>query len=164
MSQTEQNLKASFAGESQANRKYLAFADKAQREGYPAVAKLFRTIAEAETIHAMSELRALGHVKTTAENLQAAIEGETYEYTEMYPAFLTAARTEGHGAAQRAFEYALEAEKVHAAIYKEMLAGLDAKEDAEFYLCPTCGYIHKNAAPETCPICGAKGVAFKKVA
>ncbi|WP_003543418.1 rubrerythrin family protein [Desulfotomaculum nigrificans] len=160
---TENNLKAAFAGESQANRKYLAFAAKADQEGYPGVAKLFRAAAEAETIHALSELKALGLVKSTAENLQAAIEGETYEFTEMYPDFIKTAEEEGNNQAKRVFHFANEAEKVHAELYKKALAALEKKEDIDFYLCPVCGYIHEGSAPDKCPICGAKGSSFKNV-
>lgn len=160
---TENNLKAAFAGESQANRKYLAFAAKAEQEGYPAVAKLFRATAEAETIHALSELKALGGIKSTAENLQAAIDGETYEFTEMYPDFIKTAEEEGNNQAKRAFHFANEAEKVHAELYKKALAALENKEDMDFYLCPVCGYIHATETPEKCPICGANGSAFKNI-
>ena len=160
---TENNLKAAFAGESQANRKYLAFAAKAEQEGYPGVAKLFRAASEAEAIHALSELKALGGIKTTAENLQAAIDGETYEFTEMYPDFIKAAETEGNNLAKRSFHLANEAEKVHAELYKEALKLLESKEDVDYYLCPVCGYLHKHSAPEKCPICGANASAFKNI-
>ncbi|MEG6523539.1 rubrerythrin family protein [Desulfotomaculum sp. 1211_IL3151] len=160
---TENNLKAAFAGESQANRKYSAFAAKAEQEGYPGVAKLFRAASEAEAIHALSELKALGGVKTTAENLKEAIEGETYEFTEMYPDFIKTAETEENNLAKRSFHLANEAEKVHADLYKEALALLESKENVDYYLCPVCGYIHKHNAPEKCPICGAKDSAFKNI-
>lgn len=160
---TENNLKAAFAGESQANRKYLAFAAKAEQEGYPGVAKLFRAASEAEAIHALSELKALGGIKTTAENLQAAIDGETYEFTEMYPDFIKTAETEGNNLAKRSFHLANEAEKVHAELYKEALKLLESKEDVDYYLCPVCGYLHKHSAPEKCPICGANASAFKNI-
>jgi rubrerythrin len=160
---TEKNLKAAFAGESQANRKYLAFAAKAQEEGYIAAAKLFRAASEAEAIHALSELKALGGIKSTAENLKEAIEGETYEFTEMYPDFIETAEAEGNNQAKRAFNFANEAEKVHAELYKKALAALEAKEDIDYYICPVCGYIHEKEAPEKCPICGAKGTSFKNV-
>lgn len=160
---TEKNLAAAFAGESQANRKYHAFATKAEQEGYPAVAKLFRAAAEAEAIHALSELKAMEGIKSTAENLQAAIDGETYEFTEMYPDFIKTAEAEGNTQAKRAFHFANEAEKVHAELYKKALAALENKEDFDYYLCPVCGYIHEKEAPEKCPICGAKGTSFKNV-
>ncbi len=160
---TENNLKTAFAGESQANRKYLAFAAKADQEGYPAAAKLFRAAAEAETIHAINELKALGMVKSTAENLQAAIKGETYEFTEMYPGFIEKAEAEGNSQAKMIFHAASEAEKVHAELYSKALAALEKKENAEYYLCPVCGYIHEAKAPEKCPICGTNGSAFKNL-
>ncbi|HPU36060.1 MAG TPA: rubrerythrin family protein [Bacillota bacterium] len=161
---TDQNLKEAFAGESQANRKYHAFARKADEEGYPSVAKLFRAAAEAEAIHAYSQLRAMGGIKTTAENLQAAIDGETYEFTEMYPRFIKDAEEEGaSGQAKRAFYLANEAEKVHAELYRKALEALEKKEEIEYFLCTGCGYIQENSAPEKCPICGAPAKAFKNV-
>lgn len=160
---TEKNLAAAFAGESQANRKYLAFAQKAQEEGYPKVAKLFRAAAEAETIHAMTHLKNMGLIKSTAENLQAAIAGETYEFTEMYPGFIATAETEGQKAAHRGFRLANDAEEVHADLYKAALGGLTKGEEADFYLCSVCGHIAEGAVPDACPICGAKAQAYKKV-
>lgn len=160
---TEQNLKSAFAGESQANRKYQAFAKKAEEDGYPTVAKLFRAASEAEAIHAYSELKALGGVKSTAENLQAAIDGETYEFTTMYPGFIKEAEEEAASQAKKAFYNANEAEKVHAGLYKKALAALESKSDIEYYLCTVCGYIHENGAPDKCPVCGAASKAFKNV-
>ncbi|BBD09104.1 rubrerythrin family protein [Desulfovibrio ferrophilus] len=160
MSKTEKNLKDAFAGESQANRKYLAFAAQAEKEGLATVAKLFRATAEAETIHAHNHLKALGAVGTTAENLQAAISGETFEFETMYPPMLEEAIAEGNKKAERAFRLANDAEKIHADLYQKYLDGLDAKADAEFYLCTVCGYIHENDAPDSCPICKAAAKAF----
>ncbi|HHU86408.1 MAG: rubrerythrin family protein [Pelotomaculaceae bacterium] len=160
---TDQNLKEAFAGESQANRKYLAFAKKADEEGYTSVAKLFRAASEAEAIHAYSELKAMGGIKTTAENLQTAIDGETYEFTVMYPGFIRDAEEEAANQAKRAFSLANEAEKVHAELYRKALAALEKKEDLEYFLCTVCGYIHENSAPDKCPICGAMAKAFKNV-
>lgn len=160
---TEKNLKDAFAGESQANRKYLAFAKKADEDGYTAVAKLFRAASEAEAIHAYSELKALGAIKTTAENLQAAIAGETYEFTTMYPGFIKEADGEGASQAKKAFSLANDAEKVHADLYKKALDSLKNKPDMEYFLCTVCGYIHENGAPEKCPVCGASSKAFKNV-
>jgi len=158
---TEKNLKAAFAGESQASRKYQAFAKKAEEEGYTAVARLFRAASEAEAIHAYSELKAMGGVKSTAENLQAAIDGETYEFTSMYPEFIKEAEAEGAKDAKRVFNLANEAEKVHAQLYKKALDSLAGKADTQYYLCTVCGYIHENEAPEKCPVCGAPAKAFK---
>lgn len=160
---TEKCLKDSFEGESQANRKYLAFAKKADDEGYPGVAKLFRAASEAEAIHAQAELKALGGIKTTGENLQSAIDGETYEFTQMYPGFIQTAEAEGNSQAKKVFTFANEAEKVHADLYKKALAALDSKADTDYYLCTVCGYIHENNAPEKCPICGSTAKAFKNV-
>ncbi|HUV14910.1 MAG TPA: rubrerythrin family protein [Acidobacteriota bacterium] len=165
MTTTEENLKEAFAGESQANRKYLAFAKKAEQEGFANVARLFRTAAEAETIHAHGHLAAMGGVGSTADNLQAAIDGETYEYTTMYPPMLEKAEADGHRA-KRMFGFAMGAEEVHANIYKRALEAIQQGADfgnAEFHLCPFCGHIELGAPPENCPICGAKGEKFVQV-
>ena len=160
---TEKNLSDAFAGESQANRKYLAFAKQADTEGFSQVAKLFRATAEAETIHAHSHLKTLGMIKSTAENLKAAIAGETYEFEKMYPGFITEAKNENNTDALRSFTLANEAEKVHADLYSKALANLDAKAPVDYYLCTICGHIHENGAPDACPICGAKAKAYKKI-
>ena len=160
---TDKNLKTAFAGESQANRKYLAFAQKADQEGFPGVAKLFRAAAEAETIHAMSELKALGGVKSTAENLKEAVEGETYEFTEMYPGFISEAEQEGQSNARGVFNFANEAEKVHADLYKKALESLNQNEDTDYYVCEVCGNLEKGSAPDKCSICGAPKSKFKNV-
>lgn len=166
MSTTENDLKTAFAGESQANRKYLAFARKAEKEGFANVARLFRTAAEAETIHAHGHLNAMDGVGSTADNLRAAVAGETYEYQEMYPPMLEQAETENHKA-KRMFGYALKAEAVHARLYQTALEAVAQGEDlteTDFYLCPVCGYIELGKPPETCPICGMKGERFEKIA
>jgi len=157
MASTEQNLKDAFAGESQANRKYLAFANKAEADGFPNVARLFRTAAEAETIHAHGHLEALGGIGATAANLQAAMDGETYEYKEMYPPMISQAVADKH-AAKRMFGYAARAEEVHAKLYKMALDAVKQGKDlveTKFYLCTTCGHIELGQPPASCPICGA---------
>ena len=164
MSQTEQNLQEAFAGESQANRKYLAFAKKADQEGYPQVANLFRAAAEAETVHAHAHLRVLKGVKSTAENLKEAIAGETHEFKNMYPAMIEAAQKEGNKAAERSFTYANEVEKIHADLYQKALDSLDNPEAVEcYYVCAVCGYTCEDEAPETCPVCSANKKAFSRV-
>ncbi len=163
MGNTEKNLKAAFAGESQANRKYLAFAEKAQKEGYPGVARLFRAAAAAETIHAHSHLRALGGIGSTTENLKEAIGGETYEFESMYPPMIAQAEAEGHSAALRSFKYANEVEKIHARLYQKALEQLGKSQEVDYYVCPICGYTCENEPPESCPVCNAKGKAFIKV-
>ena len=163
MTRTEQNLLEAFAGESQANRRYLAFAKRAKREGYPQVAKLFRAVAEAETVHALAHLRVLGQVKSTAENLQAAIEGEAHEFTNMYPAMIDTAKEEGNKAAELTFSYANQVEKVHADLYQKALDKLEALEETDYYVCAVCGYTSEKEPPERCPVCGAKSQAFYKV-
>ena len=162
---TETNLKEAFAGESQANRKYLAFARKAEQDGFANVARLFRTAAEAETIHALGHLNALNAIKSTAENLQAAISGETYEYTEMYPPMLELAQSENHKA-KRMFGYATKAEAVHAKLYKMALEAVAQGKDmaeSSFYLCPVCGHIELGNPPAVCPICGVKAEKYIQV-
>jgi rubrerythrin len=156
------NLKEAFAGESQANQKYRSFAERAERDGLPNIARLFRTTAEAERIHAAGHLRALDGVGSTADNLKAAIGGETYEFTEMYPAMLQTAEAEGHKA-KRMFGYAVEAEAVHAKLYQLALEAAQQGKDlteTTFYLCPVCGYIEFGNPPAECPICGAKASKF----
>ena len=164
MTKTEKNLEEAFAGESQANRKYLAFAKQADKEGYPQAARLFRAAAEAETIHAHAHLRALGGIKGTVENLKAAISGETHEFKSMYPGMIEDAKKEGNKAAEKSFIYANQVEEVHAGLYKKALEDLDKPSRVEcYYVCPVCGYTHENEAPDTCPICGAKKKAFLRV-
>jgi rubrerythrin len=164
MSKAEDALKEAFAGESQANRKYLAFAAKADQEGYPQAARLFRAAAEAETIHAHNHLRALKGIHSTRENLQEAVAGESHEFKSMYPVMIDAAKAEGHKEAERSFNYANEVEKVHARLYEQMLVDLaSAGESYPYYVCPVCGYTAEGKAPEVCPVCGAKGKMFKKV-
>jgi rubrerythrin len=161
-SKTEKNLREAFAGESQANRRYLAFAKQAEKEGYPHVAKLFRAAAEAETVHAHAHLRVLGGVRSTAENLKEAISGEIHEFKEMYPTMIDDAKEEGDKAAERTFTYANEVEKVHAALYQKALDNLDALEEKDYYVCSVCGYTCENEPPDKCPVCGAKSSAFFK--
>lgn len=164
MSKTEQSLKEAFAGESQANRKYLAFAAKADQEGYPQVARLFRAAAEAETVHAHNHLRVLKGIKSTKENLQEAIAGETHEFKTMYPEMIEAAKAEGQKDALRSFNFANDVEKVHAQLYQKLLDGLGKPQDNYPYsVCPICGFTAEKEAPETCPVCGAKGAMFKKI-
>ena len=153
MATTDSNLKEAFAGESQANRKYLAFAKKAEQEGFANVARLFRTAAEAETIHAHGHLSAMGGVGSTADNLAAAVDGETYEYTEMYPPMLEQAEAEGHSA-KRMFGFALKAEEVHARLYQMALEAVEQGKDLDetgFYLCPVCGHIELGAPARELP-------------
>ena len=163
MTDTIKNLKEAFAGESQANQKYRAFAKKAEKEGFANIARLFQAAAEAERIHAEGHLRALEGIGSTADNLQAAIDGETYEYTEMYPPMFDQAKADDHKA-KRMFEYALQAEEVHAKLYKLALESVQQGQDlgVDFYLCPVCGYIEFGKPTEDCPICGTKAEKFIK--
>lgn len=160
---TEENLKGAFAGESQANRMYLAFAKKADKEGYGQVAKLFRAAAEAETVHALHHLKVMGTVKGTAQNLEAAIGGETHENEVMYPKFVAEAQTEGNADAVETFEHAMKVEGIHAGLYKKALQNLGRNESVEYWVCGHCGNTVENEAPEKCPICGAPRSMFKHI-
>ncbi|MDP2360658.1 MAG: rubrerythrin family protein [bacterium] len=162
MSETTHDLKEAFAGESQANQKYRAFAKQAERDGFPNVARLFRTTAEAERIHAEGHLGALGGIGATAANLEAAIDGETYEFESMYPPMLQRAQAAGHKAAKM-FKYAVEAEAVHARLYTAALEAVRQGKDLDvedFYLCPVCGHIEFGRPEAPCPICGVKAAAY----
>ncbi len=163
---TSDNLQAAFAGESQANRKYLAFAKKAEADGYPQIAKLFRAAAEAETVHAHAHFRVMKGIGSTADNLQAAIAGEAYEYEKMYPQFLQAAQAEKNTAAVVSFKNAMAVEQTHHTLYSEALAKLKSGEDlpaAAIYVCPVCGHTHVGGAPDRCPVCGASKDKFAEV-
>jgi rubrerythrin len=162
MAGTKENLETAFAGESQAFQKYTNYADKAEKDGFPNVARLFRTAAQAERIHAGGHFSALEGVGSTTENLQAAIAGETYEYTEMYPPMLEQAMADDH-AAKRMFAMAVKAEEVHATLYKKALEAVEQGNDlteTEFYLCPVCGHIEFGSPPDNCPICGTPADRF----
>ena len=164
MKKTEDLLKEAFAGESQANRKYLAFAAKADQEGYPQVARLFRAAAEAETVHAHNHLRALNGIRGTAENLREAIAGETHEFKKMYPEMIEEAQKEGQKTAERSFSYANEVEKIHAQLYQNILNNLGkTPESYSYYVCPICGLTAEKSAPGVCPICGTKGEMFRRI-
>lgn len=163
MSTSEKNLAAAFAGESQANRKYLAFAKQAEKEGYPQAAKLFRAAAEAETIHAHNHLRALGGIRSTRENLLEAVAGETHEFKEMYPQMIEEAVAEQATQAERSFRWANEVEKVHAGLYQQLLENLQAGGEVfDYWICPVCGHTVERCAPDVCVVCGAKGSVFYK--
>jgi len=163
---TRENLQEAFAGESQANRTYLAFAKKADAEGRPQIAKLFRAAAAAETVHAHAHLRVLGGVKETKENLQVAIEGEGHEFKTMYPEFIKAAEAEGNKAAIISFRNAMAVEEIHHDLYREALDTLSAGNDlpaATMHVCDVCGNTVKGDAPDKCPICGAPKTRFQEV-
>jgi len=165
MATTDENLKEAFAGESQANRKYLAFAKKAEDDGFPEVARLFRAAAEAETVHALADLRHMKTVKSTAENLQAAEAGETYEFTEMYPPMVKQAEEEGSPAAT-AFKFALAAEERHAKLYARALEAVKAGQDVEtggIYLCPVCGNVVFGKPTAPCEICNTAAEKFVEI-
>jgi rubrerythrin len=164
MSKSEESLKEAFAGESQANRRYLAFAVKADQEGYPQVARLFRAAAEAETVHAHNHLRALKGIRSTNENLQEAISGETHEFKSMYPEMIETAKADGNKEAERTFSYANEVEKVHAQLYTKLLDTLGTSQESyPYYICPACGLTAEKNPPDICPVCGAKGEMFRRI-
>jgi rubrerythrin len=164
MSKSLDDLQAAFAGESQANRRYLAFAEKADAEGYPQVARLFRAAAQAETVHAHNHLRAMDGIKSTAENLQAAIQGENYEHTKMYPDFIKDAEAEENKRARRSFDYAKQVEVEHEGFYRQALESLGQdKEQYDYYICPVCGHTVARGAPDKCPICSTAGDRFIRV-
>lgn len=149
-------LKTAFAGESQANRKYTAYAKKADQDGLPGVARLFRAAAAAETVHALAHFRAMGGVKTTLANLQDGLAGETYEIKEMYPPFVAEAKKEGHVAGERSMAYALAVEKIHAELYSQAIENVKVGKDImiqNYYICPVCGYTVAGSAPAKCPVC-----------
>ncbi len=162
---TKENLMAAFAGESQANRKYLAFSRKAEKEGFKNVARLFQAIAEAETIHALKHFEIAGKIGETLENLQTAAEGENYEFTKMYPEFIETAKAEGENKGLQTFEYANAAEKVHGGIFnelKETVAGGSDLEVKGIELCPVCGWVGLEPIPDNCPICNTSRKAFQQ--
>lgn len=164
MSKSEEYMKEAFAGESQANRKYLAFSQAAEDEGFSQVARLFRAAAEAETVHAHNHLRALKAIRSTKENLEEAIAGETHEFTHMYPEMIEAAKKEGHREALQSFNYANEVEKVHGRLFENALSTLGEKcETYVYYVCPVCGFTSEMDAPSACPVCGTPGRMFKKI-
>jgi rubrerythrin len=166
MANTQDNLKAALAGESQASRKYQYFAEKAQTEGQPQVARLFRAASEAETVHARNHLNALNGIGTTKENLQSAIQGEHYEFTRMYPPFIDQAAQEKSAQAVKSFRMANEVEKIHHDLYQQALAAMEAGgllAEGSYYVCPICGNTVFGQAPEVCPICGAPGSSWKRI-
>jgi rubrerythrin len=165
MAKTEENLKHALAGESQANRRYLAFAKKAEEEGYIQVAKLFKAAAEAETIHALNHLRITGQVKSTLENLESAVSGETFEFKEMYPEYIATAKQEGNKQAAWSFNVANQVEQVHAKLFAKAIDALKSKkplDQVDYYVCSVCGNTVEGSPPDVCPICGAPKEKFFK--
>ena len=166
MSRAIENLKDAFAGESQANRRYLAFAEKAEKEGLMQAAKLFRAAAEAETIHALNHLRTMGEIKSTIENLDAAVSGETFEFKEMYPKYLSIAKQEENDQAAWSFDVANKVEQVHAGLFSKAVEALRSNKELtkiDYYVCSVCGNTVEGMAPEKCPICGAPKTKFFKI-
>lgn len=162
MSKTQQNLMDAFAGESQANRKYLAFSVAAEKEGLKQVAKLFRAAAAAETIHAHAHLKNAGHINDTMANLKDALEGETYEFTKMYPEMIKDAEAEGNASVAKYFDYANKVEAIHAQLYRKAIEDPANLPETDYYVCKICGYTHEGPV-DKCPVCGAGKAAFFKV-
>ncbi len=166
MSNTQENLRDAFAGESQANRRYLFFAERAEKESYSQIARLFRAGAESETVHARNHLQTMGGIGATSDNLKVAIEGEHYEFTQMYPGFIEQAESENNKRALSSFTWANKVEEIHHGLYQEALKVLDAGQqlkDEPYFVCQVCGYTVAGEAPDTCPICGAPLSRFKRV-
>lgn len=166
MANTRDNLNAAFAGESQANRRYCFFAEKAEAEDHPDIARLFRAAAESETVHARNHLRTLGNIKSTRDNLEVAVSGELHEFTKMYPEFIEQAKVENNSGAQMSFDWANKVEKIHHGLYRRALEALDKVQrfkDEPYFVCQGCGYIVGGEAPDKCPVCGAPRSAFKQV-
>ncbi len=165
MTKTDEDLKAAFAGESQANRRYLAFAKAAEKEGNPMIAKLFRAVAAAETVHALNHLRVMGVVGTIEENIKSAIAGENYEVVTMYPEFIADAEKDGNKKAATSFDWAWDVEQIHEKLLKEALAQLGSAPagELEIYVCPVCGNTHIGKPPDKCPVCSTPGARFEKI-
>ena len=166
MGNTNENLQEAFAGESQANRRYLFFSEKADEAGHKQLAKLFRAAAEAETVHARNHLRVLGGIKSDKENLEEAVGGENYEFTEMYPGFIEQAKAEDNKPAANSFDLANQVEKIHHTLFREALSNLESgttSGDAPYFVCQICGNTVEGEAPEKCPVCGAPKSRFKQV-
>jgi rubrerythrin len=167
LTKTDENLKAAFAGESQANRLYLAFAKKAEEEGYTQAAKLFKAAAEAETVHALNHVRITPQVKSTMDNLSTAISGETYEFKKMYPEFLAEAKQEGAKQAAWSFDVANKVEQIHAGLFQKAMDAMKNKKEmakVDYYVCSVCGNTVEGSPPEKCPICGSPREKFFKPA
>ncbi|MBN2463387.1 MAG: rubrerythrin family protein [Dehalococcoidia bacterium] len=166
MSQTDDNLQDAFSGESQASRKYLYFAEKAGEEGHKQIARLFRAASEAETVHARNHLRVMGEIKSTRDNLKAAIGGENYEFTKMYPEFIKQADAEGNNKAKGSFDLANKVEQIHHRLYQTALSTLEkgqSMDEKPIYVCQFCGNTVEGEAPEKCPVCGAPKKMFKRI-
>ncbi len=166
MTKTDDNLKAAFAGESQANRMYLAFSKKAEEEGFLQIAMLFKAAAQAETVHALNHLTVMGQVKSTSDNLGTAVSGETYEFKKMYPEFIADAKKDGNKSAEISFNYANQVEQIHAALYQKALDALKSKTQptkVDYHVCPVCGNTFEGSAPDKCPICATPKEKFTKI-
>ena len=165
MSATQDNLQAAFAGESQANRRYLFFAEKADEAGHKQIARLFRAAAEAETVHAHNHLRVMGGIKSTKENLETAVKGENYEFTKMYPDFIKQVQSENNQSAEWSFDVANKVEKIHHGLFKKAIDSLEGLSpgDKPYFVCQVCGNTVEGEAPEKCPICGAPRSKFKRI-
>jgi rubrerythrin len=163
---TSDNLSAAFSGESQASRKYLYFAEKAEKDGQPRIARLFRAASEAETVHARNHLNAMNGIGPVADNLRTAIDGEHYEFVEMYPGFIETAKAENNRPAETSFNWANKVEIIHHDLYHQALKDLEAgvlKENKPYFVCQRCGNTVEGEAPGVCPVCGAPKSLFKQI-
>jgi rubrerythrin len=166
MSNTNENLQAAFAGESQASRKYLYFAEKADADGQPQIARLFRAASEAETVHARNHLNAMDGIGSVADNLKAAVGGEHYEFTEMYPGFIVQADAEKNTKARISFNWANKVEQIHHSLYQKALQSVQAgkkPENKPIFVCQNCGNTVEGEAPDVCPVCGMPKSMYKKI-
>ncbi len=165
MNKTDKNLMTAFAGESQANRRYLAFARQAEAEGFIQIAKLFKAAAEAETVHALNHLKITGTIQSTLENLDTAINGETHEFKEMYPEFIAIAKEEKSKQAEWSFDIANKVEQIHAKLFQKALDAMKEKKETakiDYFICNVCGNTVEGSAPDKCTICGAPKEKFFK--
>jgi rubrerythrin len=166
VSKTRENLESAFTGESKANRRYVAFAWKADQEHFPEIAKLFRAAAEAETVHAMNHLKALGEIKSTPKNLETAVSGETFEFMKMYPEYLQTAKQENDKQAAWSFDVANKVEQIHANLYGKAVQAQKSGKDlpsTDYYVCGVCGNTVEGSPPEICPICGSPKNKFRNI-
>jgi len=163
MGKTEENLKQAFGGECEASIRYMAFADKAEADGYPGAARLFRAASKAEMVHALSHFKASGAIKETQDNLEAAVNGETFEFNQMYPSMIKDAVDEKEIEARHSLEYAMSIEMVHAKLFKKALEEEDLNSSANYYVCPVCGHTVRGKAPKKCPYCGVDEKKFMEI-
>ncbi len=163
MTETEKNLFEAFVGEAKATVRLRSFAERAEKDGYPQVGKLFRAVSAAEFVHATRCLRLLGIIQSTEENLQKSFESETVVSENHYPEFIKQAEDDQDNPARIAFTQSKDAEEFHAKLYKLAMGDLAADRESDFHVCQVCGYVVDGEPPDECPVCGAKRKYFLKV-